>query len=256
MPLSARRLVKRLAARTALAHGDDVAPEALWHHHLLLLLLLLLLHHLLFSPLLSLSRLCTLRHTGRANEIQRESQRSSPYIRTREPKMQTRTRVSTPGRSTRARHRNSHGKTRSTVPHESRLTLANVKWRPLLTTFSTLVRICPTTDSATTDVTGDRAAHWPSRSRDPSRAARDWSARGPAGTTRLLRRREYEACRTRIVRFRHTDSPFHHGAAPRHGRIYADWTLDDSTLDAREKRASRKKGSSFFLGIFGSFDAA
>lgn len=62
------------------------------------------------------------------------------------------------------------------LPHEHRLTLANVKWRPLLTSFSTLVRICPSSDSATMAVTLDRAADWPSRSRDAP-GVRDWTPR-------------------------------------------------------------------------------
>lgn len=58
------------------------------------------------------------------------------------------------------------------LPHEHRLTLANVKWRPLLTSFSTLVRICPSSDSATMAVALDRRADWLSRSRDPAGRAR------------------------------------------------------------------------------------
>lgn len=75
------------------------------------------------------------------------------------------------------------------LPHEHRLTLANVKWRPLLTSFSTLVRICPSSDSATMAVTLDRAGDWPSRSRDGPEP-RDWTADSRrTGTPRLRPRR-------------------------------------------------------------------
>lgn len=81
------------------------------------------------------------------------------------------------------------------LPHEHRLTLANVKWRPLLTSFSTLVRICPSSDSATMAVTLDRAADWPTRSRDAP-GVRDWTGGSRrTGTPRLRPRRLSESLR-------------------------------------------------------------
>lgn len=58
-----------------------------------------------------------------------------------------------------------------------------------MTSFSTLVRICPSSDSATMAGTLDRAGDWPSRSRDGP-GPRDWP-RGPrrTGTPRLRPRR-------------------------------------------------------------------
>lgn len=101
-----RRLVKRLAARTALAHGDDVAPEALWHHLLLLLFLLFYLA--------SRSR-HTATHTGRAND-QRESTFVPPYICTRSKDADAYARIGTGATNARSPQKFAR-ETRSTVPH-------------------------------------------------------------------------------------------------------------------------------------------
>lgn len=99
-----RRLVKRLAARTALAHGDDVAPEALWHH---LLLLLFLLFYLASRH--------TATHTGRAND-QRESTFVPPYICTRSKDADAYARIGTGATNARSPQKFAR-ETRSTVPH-------------------------------------------------------------------------------------------------------------------------------------------
>lgn len=182
--LAARRLAKRLAARTALAHGDDVAPEALWYHL-----------PLLFS-------FATAHCDTRGARTIAGNERLSPCTRARyrDASKRTRSRVSARSRPPRspqkfARENRSRD---PPLPHEHRLTLANVKWRPLLTSFSTLVRICPSSDSATMAGTLDRAADWSSRSRDAS-GLRDWTFRSRRTGTPWLRSRRAR-CRESLRR--------------------------------------------------------
>lgn len=131
--------------------------------------------------------------THGARERSAGNERLSPCTRARlqDASKRTRSRVSTQPRPpcSPQKFARENRSREPPLPHEHRLTLANVKWRPLLTSFSTLVRICPSSDSATMAVTLDRTADWPSQSRDGP-GVRDWPRDSRrTGTPRLRPRR-------------------------------------------------------------------
>lgn len=158
------------------------------------------------SGTIFLSSSLSSRHTAThgARERSAGNERLSPCTRARyrDASKRTRSRVSARSRPPRspqkfARENRSRD---PPLPHEHRLTLANVKWRPLLTSFSTLVRICPSSDSATMAVTLDRAADWPCRSRDAV-GVRDWTREDSRGGRGQERQGYYHAaCRRASLR--------------------------------------------------------